>query len=64
MTTAQRAREIILEYQRTHNIPDYVMCDIFAWDEIKWDKYRGGAVHKLTIYEQIMFMEFARTPLP
>lgn len=64
MTTAQQTREIILEYQKTHNIPDYIMCNIFGWVDSDWDRYKNGPVHKLTTYEQIMFMTFAQLPLP
>ena len=64
MTTAQRAREIILEYQQTHNILDYVMCNTFAWTESDWDEYKNSHARALTIYEQIMFMELAHIPLP
>lgn len=64
MKTAQLAREIILEYQRAHNIPDYIMCNTFAWTERDWDEYKNSYARTLTIYEQIMFMELAHIPLP
>ena len=64
MATVQKTREIILTYQQKHNIPDRIMCDAFGWDEDDWRKYKTGHARALTIYEQIMFMEMARVPLP
>ncbi len=61
---ADKIREYILEYQRTHAMPDFAMCNILCIDESDWNKYKNGRGFKLTTFQKIMFIVNTEKPLP
>ncbi|MBR2286236.1 MAG: hypothetical protein IJ866_02170 [Alphaproteobacteria bacterium] len=59
-----KTRKYILEYQRTHHLPDFAMCNILCIYEPDWNKYKNGRGFTLTTFNKIMFIVNTNTPLP
>ena len=59
-----KVRKFILEYQRTHNIPDWQMANALCVDENEWNKFSHSYRFALNTFQKIMFIDAFQTALP
>ncbi len=60
-----KTQRFIINYMKTHEIPNSIICDALCWGENLWRAYKNGTMQReLTVYEQIMFMSIVHVSLP